>query len=320
MGIPKRPPSVEAGPAVSPRTVWQLEVDQFSTWLAGPQGIRMLSAAMECDLVLAGREVRTKAGIADLEFDIADFATGMPAGRRAVVECFLRRADDDHFVRLLHYAAARDACASALVAPRFAPRHLRTLSYLNRNRKPGEAGLFAIQLDCFPAGARTAVELACVAAPAGLPDLAQAEQGSWLEQAAAACVRRTGARRAPCSISGCGRKLRIPTCVCDIFLEAVPDAESALLAVAFDCADPLHARNMFRHSMHLRDELLASMPEPWQAVWEDREQQRLASRIAARINTADPAAAVASIMRMQPAIDKHLSQLDRLRVKLEERT
>ena len=109
------------------RTVWKNEAADFTPWLASPEGIEMLSAAIEFDLEL--RETEKPIG----RFS-ADLVCGVPESDKVVlVENQFGTTDHDHLGKMLTYAAALDEVVSVVwIAERFHDEHRAALDWLNQ--------------------------------------------------------------------------------------------------------------------------------------------------------------------------------------------
>ncbi|MDE2863149.1 MAG: hypothetical protein OXL33_06865 [Chloroflexota bacterium] len=111
---------------LSVSSIWNHEALDFNPWLA--ENIHRLGEAVGMNLEFVDQQLRLEgAGIADIVAKQAETEASV------IIELQLYDSDDDHFVRLLGYAAASQSDIVIWVAGRFADRHLRVLEWLNRD-------------------------------------------------------------------------------------------------------------------------------------------------------------------------------------------
>lgn len=105
------------------RLVWPHEEHNFTPWLA--DNFDYLNDALDLDMEVIGQEEDVLgAGRADI---IARSGSDV-----VIIENQLENSDDDHFVRMLHYAANRGATQIVWVAGGFTEKHQEILGWLNR--------------------------------------------------------------------------------------------------------------------------------------------------------------------------------------------
>ena len=109
------------------RKVRKNEAADSTPWLASPEGIEMLGAAIELELEL--RETEKPIG----RFS-ADLVCGVPESDKVVlVENQFGTTDHDHLGKMLTYAAALDEVVSVVwIAERFHDEHRAALDWLNQ--------------------------------------------------------------------------------------------------------------------------------------------------------------------------------------------
>ena len=107
------------------RELWQHEERNFTPWLA--ENLNRLGAVLGMNLVATGVEdIKPGAGRADI------LARETNSGVNVVIENQLEWSDGDHLVRLLGYAATRDAQAVVWVSGGFWQWHLDILDWLSK--------------------------------------------------------------------------------------------------------------------------------------------------------------------------------------------
>lgn len=115
--------------SVPVREVWSHEEQDFTPWLA--EHFSYLNEVLDLDMVVEGIEEQIPgSGRADI--------VARSGNITAIVENQLGGSDDDHFVRMLHYAARTNAKIVIWVAPGFYPKHREILKWL------GESSTIAI--------------------------------------------------------------------------------------------------------------------------------------------------------------------------------
>ena len=123
---------------VQVREIWPHEAHNFTRWLSDNLGGLKRAVSMELEL-LQQEHWMSGAGYVDV------LAKEVKSGRKVVIENQLEPSDDDHFARLIGYAASRDAEILIWIAPEFYEWHRKMLSWLN------EAGveIFGIKVSVY---------------------------------------------------------------------------------------------------------------------------------------------------------------------------
>ena len=106
---------------VSVRTVWPHEERDFTPWLA--EHFDYLNDALDMNMVVVATEEPVGNGRADIVARSGD--------ANAIIENQLEGSDDDHFVRMLHYAAQKQAQVVVWIAHGFTDKHREILSWLD---------------------------------------------------------------------------------------------------------------------------------------------------------------------------------------------
>ena len=123
------------------REIWPHEAHNFTRWLAANLGKLEEAVKLKLELIqpehwLAG------AGYVDV------LAMEVNSGRKVVIENQLDSSDDDHFARLIGYAASRDAGVLIWIASEFHEWHRAILSWLNR----AGVEIFGVKVSAFRIG------------------------------------------------------------------------------------------------------------------------------------------------------------------------
>lgn len=106
--------------------IWKHEERDFTPWLADNLQSLQPALGMWLELELVQREARLlDAGRVDI------LAREVTSKEPVVIENQLTWSDDDHFNRLMGYAARSEAKTLIWIATDFAPRHLNILDWLN---------------------------------------------------------------------------------------------------------------------------------------------------------------------------------------------
>lgn len=127
-------------PSVNLREVWPNETSDFTPWLA--ENLHLLGDALDMKLRLIQSEAYGYGGFTDILAESDEH-------ERVVIENQLEPSDNDHFIRLMGYAADHKASALVWVAPRFWEYHQRLLGWL-REAMDGNRKIFAVELQLVP--------------------------------------------------------------------------------------------------------------------------------------------------------------------------
>ena len=107
------------------RTVWTTEAQDFTPWLALPENLAVLSAALAMDLETVGQEERVGPFRADLLCRDTDDDSWV------LIENQLERSDHNHLGQLLTYATGLQTVTIIWVAQTFTDEHRAALDWLN---------------------------------------------------------------------------------------------------------------------------------------------------------------------------------------------
>ena len=107
------------------RTIWGTESGHFTPWLAQPENIELLSAAIAIDLEVEAQEKNVGPFRADI------LCKDTTTDSWVLIENQLERTDHTHLGQLLTYAAGLSAVTIVWVAEAFTEEHRATLDWLN---------------------------------------------------------------------------------------------------------------------------------------------------------------------------------------------
>ena len=122
--------------------VWPNETIHFTPWLA--KNLSELAAELGVELQLTQAEAYGYGGYTDILAEVA-------GGGKVVIENQLELSDNDHFARLVGYAADHDAKILIWVAPQFDEYHQRLLGWLDQALGDDRA-IHAVQVKLVPGG------------------------------------------------------------------------------------------------------------------------------------------------------------------------
>lgn len=129
---------------VSVRTVWPHEERDFTPWLA--EHFDYLNDALDMNMVVVAQEaIIPGAGRADILARSGDF--------NAIIENQLEGSDDDHFVRMLHYAARNEAQVVIWIAHGFQASHREILRWLNEH---SDLDIYCVEVSAWSIGGSVA--------------------------------------------------------------------------------------------------------------------------------------------------------------------
>ncbi len=107
------------------RNIWDTESGHFTPWLAQPENIELLSAAIAIDLEVEAQEKNVGPFRADI------LCKDTTTDSWVLIENQLERTDHTHLGQLLTYAAGLSAVTIVWVAEAFTEEHRATLDWLN---------------------------------------------------------------------------------------------------------------------------------------------------------------------------------------------
>src|SRR3954468_23678661 len=98
------------------RDVWKHEDSDFTPWLAQPENVAQLAAAIGVELEVTGVEVPVGPFSADI-------LAKNSSGEFIIIENQFGKTDHDHLGKILTYAATLNASAVVWIAERFTDEH-----------------------------------------------------------------------------------------------------------------------------------------------------------------------------------------------------
>lgn len=126
------------------RTVWPREERDFTPWLA--EHFDYLNDALDMNMVVVAQEEEIQgAGRADI--------VARSNESSAIIENQLEGSDDDHFVRMLHYAARHEAQVVVWVAHGFHRKHREILQWLNEH---SDLDIYCVEVSAWSIGGSVA--------------------------------------------------------------------------------------------------------------------------------------------------------------------
>ena len=143
--------------------IWPHEERNFTRWMA--KDLSHLEKVVGMELEVVGREYRTEdRGRVDI------LATDKKTGRRVVIENQIHSSDNDHFLRMISYAASTEAKSIIWVATHFYDGHVKMLRWLT------EAGVevFGVKISAVKIGDAYAPLFEVVVSPEQAADRADA--------------------------------------------------------------------------------------------------------------------------------------------------
>lgn len=147
--------------------IWPHEERNFTPWLA--DNLDELGKFVGMELELVGREYRTEdRGRIDI------LAVDKKTGQRVVIENQVYMSDNDHFVRMIGYAASTESRAIIWVAPDFYDGHVKMMGWLT------DAGVevFGVKISAVKIGEAYAPLFEVVVGPEQAADRADARMDS----------------------------------------------------------------------------------------------------------------------------------------------
>ena len=146
--------------SVRPRAIWPHEERDFTPWLA--QNLHLLNESLDLDLELIDTESHlTGAGRVDI------LAKDNDRDALVIIENQLDSSDDDHFARLIGYAASREARILIWVTGGFYEWHRRMLDWLNA---ADGIDAYGVEVSAWRIGAALAPNCAASPGPASVPN------------------------------------------------------------------------------------------------------------------------------------------------------
>lgn len=127
------------------REVWKHEASEFTTWLAKPENLALLSDEIGIEITLT----QTEASVGKFFVDI--FAEEENTGRKIVIENQLESTDHDHLGKLITYASGFDAEIIIWIVRDVRDEHKRAIDWLNEHSDK-DVNFFVIKMEVWQIG------------------------------------------------------------------------------------------------------------------------------------------------------------------------
>jgi hypothetical protein len=153
------------------RRLWTHEAKNFTPWLAQPENMARLSAAIGVGLEVENTEVACGPYAADI-------LARTTSGAYVVIENQLEKTNHDHLGKAITYAAVLGAQAIVWIAAEFTEEHKKALDWLNDN-SVDMLGFFGVQPELWSIdGSRPALRFNVLSRPAEVVRQANAQKAS----------------------------------------------------------------------------------------------------------------------------------------------
>lgn len=129
---------------VSVRQAWGHEAASFTPWIARPENLSALAAALELDDL---ELVATEHCIGDFKLDVLCTS----GGEQVIIENQLAESDHKHLGQLLAYAAGAGARKVIWICESFRPEHAAALGFLNENSLE-DLAFFGVEVELWRIG------------------------------------------------------------------------------------------------------------------------------------------------------------------------
>lgn len=127
------------------RQIWANEAYDFTTWLAEPANLELLSEEIGLDLV----HKQTEASVGRYSLDI--LAEENDTGRVVIIENQLENTDHDHLGKVVTYASGLDAEIMIWIAKDIREEHQQAVNWLNQHTDD-HLSFFLIQIEAWQIG------------------------------------------------------------------------------------------------------------------------------------------------------------------------
>ena len=130
---------------VSLREAWPHEAADFTPWLAKPENLELLGAAIGMKLELEAEEKSVGPFRADI------VCRDLVRGAFVLIENQLECTDHSHLGQLLTYAAGLEVTTIVWIAKSFTDEHRAAIDWLN-NKTPSDISLFGLEIEVWRIG------------------------------------------------------------------------------------------------------------------------------------------------------------------------
>ncbi len=127
------------------KEIWKHEAYNFTTWLALPENLELLSEEIDIELSLIGVEYN----IGRFKLDI--YAEESGVGRKVIIENQLGKTDHDHLGKLITYASGLEAEIIIWIVKEVLDEHRQAIDWLNENTAE-KINFFAIRMEVWQIG------------------------------------------------------------------------------------------------------------------------------------------------------------------------
>lgn len=127
------------------REVWKNEERDFSKWLATPEGIALLGAAVGFEI----EPLETESTVGRYSLDILAKVAG--TDRTVVIENQIEDSNHDHLGKLITYAAGKNASCAIWIVKSARDEHRRAVEFLNETSK-NSVGYFLLEIEAWRIG------------------------------------------------------------------------------------------------------------------------------------------------------------------------
>ena len=143
------------------RDIWPHEANNFTSWLALSENLKLLGQALGLNLI----PIETEAMVGDFSLDL--LAKEVSNGELVAIENQLEKTDHSHLGQNITYAAEKGAGYVVWIASRFRAEHRAAVDWLN-SLAPEKVRFFAVEIHAIRiSGSLPAVEFRPVAVPRG---------------------------------------------------------------------------------------------------------------------------------------------------------
>ena len=125
--------------------VWKHEALDFTSWLAKPENLELLSDEIGIDISL----IQTEANVGNFNVDI--LAEEENTGRKIVIENQLEPTNHDHLGKIITYASGFDAEIIVWIVKSVRDEHKQAVDWLNEHTDQ-KINIFAIQMEVWRIG------------------------------------------------------------------------------------------------------------------------------------------------------------------------
>ncbi|SDA37115.1 protein of unknown function [Algoriphagus alkaliphilus] len=127
------------------KEIWKHEAYNFTTWLAMPENLELLSEEIDIELSLIGIEQYVG------RFKVDIFAEESIGGRKVIIENQLEKTNHDHLGKLITYASGLEAEIIIWIVKDVLEEHRQAIDWLNEHTDE-HINFFAIRMEVWRIG------------------------------------------------------------------------------------------------------------------------------------------------------------------------